>query len=267
VTEPFLPTSEGAEQVVRAARARRLGKLGGLGTTALVAVLGLVMLGSSGPGGKARVDEITTVPSSASPNPAPTKVGSGTGDATPAQAARPAASTLVAPGGRPSPGVVSPQPTEPRNDTRPSSPITRAQAGYLSSTDLCQDGNPPGSLWCMRVFAPDVIHRGHPARLGITACLMPTAQPTTVTFPTTREVEVDLLRSYDSAVVWQAGEGIQYRSPGGSLTFQPGQCYRWTSSWDTRDREGFLVPPGDYPISVGLEGVADGTGTSVTVED
>lgn len=252
--------------MIRAARQRRRTKLSGLGSSALAILVGLALVGTSAPWQERRVDRITTVPSS------PTPVTSATAAPDPSPAVEPSVSPThsppLVPRTTPSPGETEPRPTDPQAAERPASPISRSEAGSLAATDLCQDGTSAGSSWCLRLSAPDEVHRGTTVRLGITVCLLQTAQSTTVEFPSSREVDVSVTRSEDD-VVWQAGEGTPVTEPGGSLAFEPGQCYRWTAPWDTRDREGFLLPPGDYGFGGGFNagGAATGTGTMITVVD
>jgi hypothetical protein len=52
---------------------------------------------------------------------------------------------------------------------------------------------------------------------------------------------------------WSAGQGETYTSPGRTVTVRPLECLTWTSTWDTRGKDGYLVLPGTYGVYVGVE--------------
>jgi hypothetical protein len=269
VAEFFPPSPEGAEEVVRRARHRRQAKAGGLGSSALLVVAGVLfassLQGGSGTESPDRLTTTSTPTAGASAPPSP--------DARPRPATLPAAPRTqaagVAPplvGSTPSPGAASPRPVPPRSTARRVSPITRSAAPPLAQTDLCRDGSTTTSDWCLRPDDPGTVHRGTPARLGGVLCLLNTAKATTLDLPDTREADIET-SSYGGGVLWQGGEGLTYRSPGPRLTFAPGQCVRWTSMWDTRDREGFVVPPGDYFMDFGVPNTIVRSGIPFKVDD
>ena len=262
----FLPTEDGATAVLRAGRRRRTAKLTGASSSTLAVVLGIALVLTGGTG--ARHDEL--VPADESPRPSATVTATPTSSPVVAATSRP-----VSPGEGPadpvlgtgSPGATAAPPAQHRSTAKRISPITRVTR-VMDQTDLC-DGDPNVAAYgyCLRAFDPGAIHRGHPVAIGGELCVPATGRTTTIHSDTTREVDITI--SDSSGVLWQGGEGLRYTSPGPTITVEPGNCVGWTSPWDTRDREGFVVPPGDYDLTIGL-GANSGVsvwGGSVTVED
>lgn len=262
----FLPTDDGASAVLRAGRRRRTAKLTGASSSALAVVLGVALVLTGGTG--SRQDEL--VPADDTPHPTATVTV--TPSSTPVvSATRRSAGPREDPAdpvlGTGSPGATAPPPAQHRSSAKRVSPITRVRHA-MDRTDLC-DGDPNVAAYgyCLRTFDPGVIHRGHRVAIGGELCVPATGRTTTIHAETTREVDIRL--SDSSGVLWQAGEGLRYTSPGPTITVEPGSCVGWTSPWDTRDREGFVVPPGSYDLTLGLgtdSGVSTWGGT-VTVED
>ncbi|HUR14612.1 MAG TPA: hypothetical protein VM097_09000 [Mycobacteriales bacterium] len=265
--DAFRPTTAGAEAALRAGRRRRTAKLAGAGSSSLAMVLGAVLVlgaGSPRPG----KDEL--VPAEASPSMSTTTSAS--------PSPQPSTSTAHAPSrrpegpadpvlGTPSPGAASAPPAQHRSTTPRVSPVTRVQRD-MDSTDLC-DGDPNVAAYgyCLRAFQTGVIHRGHAVAVGGEVCVPRTGRTTTLRTESTREADIAV--SDRSGVLWQGGEGLRYTKPGPTITVEPGSCVGWTSPWDTRDREGFVVPPGTYELTLGI-GTSNGVSTwggTLTVED
>jgi len=264
----FAPPPDGADRVIAAARLRRRRKVSGLLSSvaaATVLVLGAVVVSGSPSGGADQLtvtDDPTATPSQrTSAAPVPNVVPS----------SRPQAGTTNRPStassGTGGETASSPPPSPPRSTARRVSPIRRSTRTIDDPTDLCDGG--AGSLadWCIRTVDPGTVHRGHAVSLQGEMCRMRGATAATVTFDDTREVSLEV--SDGSAVDWQSGEGLTYRKPGRTVTVQPGTCLVWSSVWDTRDRDGFLVPPGRYDFSLTIlaEGAGYVGGTVLTVED
>lgn len=100
----------------------------------------------------------------------------------------------------------------------------------------------------MRTFDPGEIRRGQKVVLGGELCSYPTGYPLTLRFTDTAQVQMQI-DPYEKQDKWHAGEGYRYTKPGPTVTIAPGECLQWRSPWDTRDREGFVVPPGSYQFN------------------
>ncbi len=247
MTEPFVPTKDAADTVLRRGRQRRRAKVvGATGSSLLTLLVAVVLVNRAGvvDGQEQRLIPASTAPSDvatalAAPNP---KVL--------APSASPSPQTVASPGpldqltATPTPGATAPPPAQERRTSRRTSPIRRG-TGTIGATDVCRDGATVASRGaCVRALPIPAVRRGVPVSLGGEFCVLAASQPQTVQFPDTREI--DLSVSGPGAVLWEGGEGIRNTRPGREVTVQPGRCLRWTSVWDTRDREGFVVPPGDY---------------------
>ena len=270
MTEPvFEPSVEGAEQVIRAARHRRHQRLGVLASSVslgVVVVLGVVSLPRLT---HDRAQELTVL-DTPSPRPAATAATTPRPDVgpTPAAAGRPTPSTAAQAVPGTAPGTAdSPPPASPRSTARRTSPIVRSTRTDTDTTDLCTGGAGSAADWCVRTVDPGPVTRGTPVTLRGELCRLRPAGAATVTFEDTREAALEVSDGY--AVDWQGGEGLRYTKPGRTVTVQPGTCLVWSSVWDTRDRDGFLVPPGSYDFSLGvsLDGSSYGTSQSLTVVD
>jgi hypothetical protein len=242
----FFPTPEGAEEVLRAGRRRRTAKASATGSSALAVVVALVLT-AGGHSTAPRPDELTTTsgPSaSAAPTAAPTTTRAP--GRTPVGTAPGPVPTLAPTQG---PAPTSPPPAQHRSTTVRRSPITRS-TGTIQATDLCQGGQTDQyRTWCVRAFDPGTIKRGTTVSLGGEICDYPTSSPLELDFADTAEVQL-AIDPYQDQEKWHAGEGYRYTKPGPTVTVAPGQCLQWRAPWDTRDREGFVVPPGSYQLNV-----------------
>jgi hypothetical protein len=264
----FLPAPEGAEHVIVAARHRRRRKVGAFASSVafgVTCVLGVVALSGSTRNGA----EQLIVTDSSAPTPA-ARASSSPVPNTPSApvAAGSHAATAVGPTTASSDGTVSsPPPASPRSTARRTSPIYRSTRTDTDTTDLCSGGSGSVADWCVRTVDPGQVHRGTSVTLRGELCRLRPSQAATVTFSDTREATLEV--SDGSAVEWQGGEGIRYRSPGRTVTVQPGTCLVWSSVWDTRDRDGFLVPPGtyDFSLSISMNSSGYSVGSTMTVVD
>lgn len=244
----FLPTAQGAEQALRAGRRRRTAKASATGSSALAVAVALVLTAGGG-STVPQPDELatTTAPTaSAAPSAAPgTTHAPAAGRSAAPQA--PAVGPSVFPS--PRPAASSPPPALHRSTAPRRSPISRS-AGTIEATDLCSGGQ-TGSYrtWCVRAFDPGEIKRGSTVSLGGELCNYPTSSPLTLDFADTAEVQIQI-DPFEDQEKWHAGEGYRYTRPGPTVTLAPGECRQWRSPWDTRDAEGFVVPPGTYQLNV-----------------
>jgi hypothetical protein len=146
------------------------------------------------------------------------------------------------------PPAKSPPPALHRTTQARRSPITRT-TGSIAATDLCTDGQTDQSrTWCARSFDPGEIKRGTTVKLGGELCNYPTSEALTLHFVDTAQVQFQI-DPYQDQEKWHAGEGYHYTKPGPTATIAPGQCLQWRAPWDTRDHEGFVVPPGTYELN------------------
>jgi hypothetical protein len=149
------------------------------------------------------------------------------------------------------------------------SPIHRG-TGTIGSNDLCSDDATDAAAgWCVRYVGPDTVRRGHTTALSGEVCRRSGAAAATLRFTSGREIDMSVTDGAGS-VFWQAGEGVHYASPGATVTVGSGQCLVWSSSWDTRDRNGLHVPPGTYYLGFAVETAGtslSSVGVSITVTD
>lgn len=249
MTEPvFLATQEGADEAVARGRRRRVTS-GLAALSAAGAVTAVVVLAPW---------QDLGVRDTLSPAKQPTPVVS---DARERPRPVPSASPTSSVAARPQPPLASRlQPTaapptarasrDAAPATRPGrapapSPITRGTA-RLPTGDLCGQDEAAATGWCTRYTGPTTATRGEPVTLSMELCRLEAFPAASVSFATTREIS---LRVAD----WEAGRGTSYRSPGRTVTIQPGSCLTWASTWDTRDRDGYLALPGEYTIGFGVE--------------
>jgi hypothetical protein len=270
MTEPeFFATRAGADQAVRTGNRRRLRTAATTGLAAL-AVTGVTLAGPWD--GAGHRDSLT---------PARDPLVTATATPSPSTTTRPAPDTSpspVAAGTHPAPTVtattvppvsVSAPPSAAPIPTRAvhrSSPITRGTA-TIAPGDLCQDDQTNAARgWCVRYTGPTKARRGHPVALRMELCRLGSFPSATVTFTSGREALMSL-----QGTDWEAGQGVQYSSPGRTLSVAPAACLTWTSTWDTRGSDGFLVLPGSYPVYVGVEtndvAFTTSSGPSIEVTD
>jgi hypothetical protein len=262
----FHATDSGATDAVR--RGNRLRLRSATATLGTVGLLTAVVLLAPwrGPTG---VDALTPARDPA-PRPAPSGAASGLPGSTPTPSPKTPEQAPLAPASPAAAlGSPSPVPTSVPSATSAvrTSPITRSTS-TIRSDDLCQeDPTAAAAGWCLRYTGPATARRGHPVALSQALCRLGTHPAATVTFRTTREA---LLSVSGGAADWAAGQGERYTSPGRTVTVPPGTCLVWTSSWDTRGRDGFLVTPGTYDVAAGVESTdlaLPSTSTTLRVTD
>jgi hypothetical protein len=213
--------------------------------------------------GPAPVESILPGPASALPTPtaragAPAPTAATGGGAVTAGSASTGSAAGTAPrqSGAGIAGPSGPPPSTTRSRPDRVSPIWRTR-GSIATTDLCQDdtGDATGG-WCLRFLGPDTARRNHDVTVSAEVCRLAAFNAATLRFTSTREIDLTVGRyrnngSYQRA--WRAGEGVRYEKPGGSVRVASGECLIWHSTWDTRDLEGFVVPPGTYDVPFQIE--------------
>jgi hypothetical protein len=266
VAEPrptFVATEEGADAVVGAARRRRARQVVGLTSVSAFVAAGLAgtlllyprtdgtdrLQATQGPRDKQTVStaspSISRTPAGVpdqSPTAAPPAVGPSVG---------PSTSPLTVPPGTAGPHPTAPPPSTHWSSPRRVSPIHRTK-GSISSTDVCNDDpSDATSGWCVRYLGPTAAHRGHPTTVSAELCRLNAFGSATLTFTSTREIALEVDGPGSNSTThkdWQAGEGVRYRSRGTAVTVAGGRCLVWSSTWDTRDEQGFVVPPAGYQV-------------------
>lgn len=275
----FVATDEGATTVLRAARRRRLQQVTAVAGVTVVLAGGSVgfALHRAGNGtdrlsvaeGPAPVRSILPGPASAAPSPpslpgptarpVPSASTATTGGGTASHSGGQAGSAAGTVTRRSSGGEAAPSSPPPSTHwSRPDrvSPIWRTRAS-IPSTDLCQDDTADATAgWCVRFLGPSTARRGHAVTVSAEVCRLGEFNAATIRFTSTREINLSVGRYRTDgryASDWRAGEGVRYDKPGGSVRVGGGECLVWHSTWDTRDREGFVVPPGTYDVPFHLD--------------
>lgn len=269
----FIATDEGATAVLRAARRRRWRQASAVAGVTVVLAGGSVGVAvqRAGHGGSDRLtvadgpapaQSILPGPASAYPTPTARAVsplptaatGGGTVSGRGAHQGSVAGTTSGAGGAAVEPS--SPPPSTHYSSAERVSPIWRTR-GTIATTDLCSDGyGDIGSGWCIRFLGRFTAKRGHDVTVSASFCRMAEFDARTLKFKSTREIDMSIGRVDNSGnykAAWHAGEGVHYSKPGGSVRMSGGECFIWHSTWDTRDAEGFVVPPGSYQVQFQLE--------------
>lgn len=247
----------GADAVLAAARTRRLRRALAAGGAALaLAALPLVVVVGTGDSRDdslvAVAPTVTAQPTETSPSaspPAPEPSSDPT-PSPPSGAASPTSSPPAVPEASDDPEspVISRPSTTPRPPRQSAAaPVTRSSS-TIETGDLCNDGlTDATSSWCARYTGPATAKRGQTVVLSFELCRYPTAGDATITYE--GELEVDAYVGSQDAPDWRAGQGIAYSAAPHSEVVRAGSCVVWSSPWDTRGADGFLVVPGEYWFS------------------
>lgn len=253
---PVLPG--GADAVLAAARVRRLRRAVATGGAALLLAVAPVLLVTAADSG-ARDDSLVAVspsPTASGPRDPSSSPTSSPGDATttPSGSPEPAASSSPEPGSSASSDEESPVISQPSSSPRPArrpapAPVTRVPGGTIETGDLCGGDSVDGTTqtWCARYTGPATAKRGQSVDLSFELCRYPTAGDAEIRFDSDLEV-LAYVGSYDDPE-WRAGQGLTYAASPHTATVRAGSCLRWSSAWDTRGPDGFLVVPGDYDFA------------------
>ena len=277
----FYPSPDGVRDVMRRARARRRRRtLVTTGGFAVVAAITGVLIGAAGTGTGA--DRLTVVPGggdngSASPTPRSTGLAAHAQPSSPSVAGHPGTGPVL-PGGSsngggstsgnlypPATASDSPTPYAPPKRHSANAEISRTTVGYNANCDATYDIQG----WCELYTGPTQARRKHSVTLSMELCRPSVVGAGTVHFYDTKEIGLELDDS-TGATVWQAGQGIKYKTKTYAVVVQGGTCLRWTASWDTIARNGFYAPPGDYTVSFGLDSndvAGFTTGDTLTLTD
>ena len=81
--------------------------------------------------------------------------------------------------------------------------------------------------------------------------MLSSANVATVSYAGGREHDLSFGREGDADWTWSRHHSFPQGSH--SRQIQRGDCLSWTTTWDTRDDRGRLVPPGTYDISQSAE--------------
>lgn len=247
----------GADAVLAAARVRRLRRALASGGAALgLAVVPLVVVASAG---GPRNDSLVAVSPSAtsqpseapaSASPSASASSSDPTPSTPSGAASPTSSPPAVPEASEDPEspVISRPSTTPRPPRQSAAaPVTRSSS-TIETGDLCNDGlTDATSSWCARYTGPATARRGQTVLLSFELCRYPTAGNATITYE--GELEIDAYVGSHDTPDWRAGQRVTYSSAPHSEVLRAGSCIVWSSPWDTRGADGFLVVPGEYSFS------------------
>ena len=107
---------------------------------------------------------------------------------------------------------------------------------------------------CMHITAPSSVRRGESALIVLSYCVSPLSQPDRLAFRGGQEHELRI-RDNEKEDGFVTGRGAIRWTWSSTLTFtqgahermvQPDRCLEWTTTWDTRDAQGQLLPPGSY---------------------
>ena len=280
MTEPiFEPPQGGADGAVRAGRRRRGIRTGSEVIGAAAVSLSLLLAWTVRPHAAPAPDRLQIVDA---PTASATPYAESSSSRGPA-ARGPLPSPSIGAGGpfasasssaTPSPeytGMPQPDPSYPTPHRLVQAPV-RSTVSFGSGTDCSTDAQvlSTSAAWCVRYSGDAVVHRGSTARVAIDLCKLPNTGTGSLTFSDGDGMELDLDSS--STTLWSSQDGRKVPPSPLSITVAAGQCERWTTHWDTRDRTGFLVPP--MTVSVGyafsLTNGASNSGTTsggLTVED
>lgn len=255
----FHPRFDGAEQAIAAGRRRRTQRqLGGASAVAAIAVL--AMLIAAGPFRPEHGRDSIQVAG----DPAPTAEPTSEDSSSPAPTAEPTAEPSPEPsanrGGGPQPlgGGDSGENSDPYSHPRPEEsdePSARVSPQPVRSVVAYGDGEDcaaPGTLalteiqWCGRYSGDTTVKRGGVATIAVDLCRPAAQGDGTVEFSDEDGVEMSITD------VWDSRDGRKVATTREQVLVKAGTCLRWTTSLDTRDREGFRVRPGDYGVQFGF---------------
>lgn len=283
MNEPdFSPRLDGAELAISAGRRRRHHRqLGSASAVAAVAVLAMVV--AAGPfhpqRGRDSIQVAGDPAASSEPTPDPSASAAPSADPTAEPTADPSANA----GGGPQPvgggsgggeygdptaepdDSASPDPsddTAERVSAQPVESVVPYSAGEDCAASPVPIGGPP--QWCARYSGDTKASRGGVATISVDLCRPAGTGQGEVIFSDEDGITMEIS---GSETVWTSRDGRTVAKAHDTETVEEGTCLRWTTTWDTRDRDGFRVRPGDYSVSYSIEGDAGWSGSygSLTV--
>ena len=280
MTEPdFSPRPDGADAAISAGRRRRTHRqLGGAGAAAAFAVAAVLVtvhpFSAAGGSDSLRVagDPPASAQSSADPTASPAAGPSSAPSTDPTATPSPGASPGTEGGGSGEPGSgqpgagpgdpsPAPVPTDgadapDRVSPPPVESVVPYSAGEDCATQPVPIGGPPE--WCARYAGDTQVARGGTASIVVDLCRPSGTGSGEVVFSDEDGVEMQIDSS--STTVWDSRDGRKVAPAHDSETVADGTCIRWTTTWDTRDRDGFRVRPGDYSVTFSIEADSSWTG-------
>lgn len=267
MTEPdFSPRLDGVEQAIRVGRRRRTHRhLSSAGAVAAVAVVAMLVAAGPFPTDAGRDSLNVAGDPTATGEPSPDPSGSATPSSEPS--AQPSTSPDAGNrGGGPQPvggggygnqyadPSASPDDSQsPEPPSRISPPPVRTVVAYSAGTDCATTPTVPvgsSDTWCVRYSGSTTVVRGGTATIAADLCRVASAGDGVVTFSDEDGMALDVSNSADT--MWSSQDGRKIAKADEKVTVQGGTCLRWTTTWDTRDRDGFRVRTGDYYVGFNL---------------
>jgi hypothetical protein len=106
-----------------------------------------------------------------------------------------------------------------------------------------------GEPWCGHAHEAAAPHGD--LELGMDQCRNPGGMQGTWTFPTSQEIDIEILTTSGKRL-WRWSDGVTFAQSSHSLSVQPGGCYQWKTTWRPRLPSGEPLPAGDYVIRTHL---------------
>lgn len=129
------------------------------------------------------------------------------------------------------PGVSAPAPGR----TKPPVERSRYETVYIGCLE-----------WCL---SPSVVKGEDTYALSLDLCVAVGARARRFSFPTTQEVDLWVTTSEASPeTLWTWSLGQQFAPQEHHVDISPGECVRWTTSWDGADERGEPLPAGTYRL-------------------
>jgi hypothetical protein len=275
VTEPdFTPRASGADAAISAGRRlRNKRQLGGAGAAAAVAAFAILVAAHPFSTGDRGSDSLRVAEPPASAAPTPTE-----GQAEPTESPTSEPTDEPTPEPTPDNGGAEPTPSDEASDpppsdddpgvdptaspddsyegpTRISPQPERSTVPYTDSNSCTQDplAVPGQSVqWCLRYSGDTSVKRGDTARISADLCRLPNQGDGQWQFSDEDGLAFDI--GTGSTTFWTSHDGRKVASTEWTVTVSEGTCLRFTTTWDSRDRDGFRVRPGNYYVGYSFSG-------------
>jgi hypothetical protein len=108
---------------------------------------------------------------------------------------------------------------------------------------------PTDSPWCLRYSGDPTVKRGGTATISADLCRLPGKGDGQWQFDDADGMSLEIRDSSNTDVKWTSHDGRKVDLEKSTVTVAEGTCLRFTTTWDTRDRDGFRVRPGDYAVN------------------
>ncbi len=115
-----------------------------------------------------------------------------------------------------------------------------APSSESAASQRAADEAPPALQVSVEVTEVGV---GQGARFTLRAC-NPSDQTRQITFPTGQRYDFEV--SQDGELVWRWSDGRAFTQVYGQESWRPGECKTYNDSWDGRNSNGGVAPPGSY---------------------